>query len=316
VARIAFSPDAKLLATTGDGRTGDGLEMWDLPSGNLWGRYTHGFHPVDGPIAFHPTRPLFFATGGRCLFEIETNTKGSRALGIEGKGLNDFNERALLPDGSGLICQCNGSFYFAGTLHLLRWKPGKELQQIWEAQLPGLTSRSPQGMTPRAIRVSPSGDVFFTLDSKPQQRYWAADKVELTRLAVWSVKKGEMLSSTKLSAGTVLALALAPDSRTLVTCTANGLRVWNANDLKAKPKEVRNDTRIHFTGIAFHPSGKYLAATSNDETVKLYDTQTWEVTRTFTWKIGRMRSIAFSPDGTLAAAGSDSGKVVIWDVDF
>ena len=37
--------------------------------------------------------------------------------------------------------------------------------------------------------------------------------------------------------------------------------------------------------------------------------------KTFTWNIGKMRSIAFSPDGTLAAAGSDSGKVVVWDVD-
>ncbi len=79
---------------------------------------------------------------------------------------------------------------------------------------------------------------------------------------------------------------------------------------------VENDNKKHFTGIAFHPSGRYLAATSNDATVKLYDTTTWEVARTFTWEIGRMRSIAFSPDGTLAAAGSDTGKVVVWDVDL
>ena len=29
-----------------------------------------------------------------------------------------------------------------------------------------------------------------------------------------------------------------------------------------------------------------------------------------------MRSIAFGPDGTLAAAGSGTGKVIVWDVDL
>jgi WD40 repeat protein len=77
-----------------------------------------------------------------------------------------------------------------------------------------------------------------------------------------------------------------------------------------------NDSTHQFTGLAFHPSGRYLAATNNDETVKLYDTQSWELAKTYTWDIGRMRSIAFSPDGTLAAAGSDTGKVVVWDVDL
>jgi WD40 repeat protein len=80
------------------------------------------------------------------------------------------------------------------------------------------------------------------------------------------------------------------------------------------PRAIHNDTRRHFTDIAFHPSGQWLAATSNDETVKFYDTETWQLAKTFAFRIGRMRSIAFSPDGTLAAAGSDTGQVVIWDV--
>jgi WD40 repeat protein len=78
---------------------------------------------------------------------------------------------------------------------------------------------------------------------------------------------------------------------------------------------AENDSTHQFTGLVFHPSGRYLATTNNDETVKLYDTDTWELAKTYTWDIGRMRSIAFSPDGTLAAAGSDTGKVVVWDVD-
>jgi WD40 repeat protein len=79
---------------------------------------------------------------------------------------------------------------------------------------------------------------------------------------------------------------------------------------------LRKDNRKDFTGVAFHPSGRYLAATSNDETVRLYDTTTWEVARTFTWAIGRMRSVCFSPDGALAAAGGDKGQIVVWDVDL
>lgn len=105
------------------------------------------------------------------------------------------------------------------------------------------------------------------------------------------------------------------DRQLIATRGAARIAVYQADDFAAKPVLLKNDGRKHFTALAFHPSGRFLAATSNDATVKLYDTATWEVARTFTWDIGRMRSIAFSPDGTLAAAGSDSGKVVVWDVD-
>ena len=68
--------------------------------------------------------------------------------------------------------------------------------------------------------------------------------------------------------------------------------------------------------MAFHPSGRFLATTSNDATVKLYDTSTWRVAQAFDWGVGRLRSIAFSPDGMLAAAGGYKGRIVVWDVDL
>lgn len=92
--------------------------------------------------------------------------------------------------------------------------------------------------------------------------------------------------------------------------------VYRADDLAAPPVIIRNDNRKHFTDIAFHPSGRYLAATSNDSTVKFYDTTSWKLAHAFDWDIGRLRSVAFSPDGMLAAAGGDKGKIVVWDVDF
>jgi WD40 repeat protein len=109
---------------------------------------------------------------------------------------------------------------------------------------------------------------------------------------------------------------LSPDRRLIAGRRGVWVGVLRADDLGAEPVKLRNDSRKEFTGLAFHPSGRFLAATSNDQTVKLYDTTTWSVAEAYTWGIGRLRSVAFSPDGMLAAAGGDGGKVVVWDVDL
>jgi WD40 repeat protein len=96
----------------------------------------------------------------------------------------------------------------------------------------------------------------------------------------------------------------------------NRIAVFRADDFATRPTVIRNDNRKAFTGLAFHPSGRFLAATSNDATVKFYDTTTWRLAHAFDWDVGRLRSIAFSPDGMLAAAGGDKGKIVIWDFDL
>ena len=113
----------------------------------------------------------------------------------------------------------------------------------------------------------------------------------------------------------VRQIRASADGRYVAGSYIQSILVW---ELAAPANQMRisNNTRHAYTGIAFHPSGRYLAATSNDTTVKLYDTETWRLAKTFTWDVGRLRSVAFSPDGTLAAVGSDTGKVVVWDVDL
>jgi WD40 repeat protein len=89
-----------------------------------------------------------------------------------------------------------------------------------------------------------------------------------------------------------------------------------SDNLREQPLVLRNDNPKGFTDLAFHPSGRYLAATSNDRTVKLYDTTSGAIVTAFNWEIGRLRSITFSADGTLAAAGAVNGHIVLWDVDL
>jgi WD40 repeat protein len=101
------------------------------------------------------------------------------------------------------------------------------------------------------------------------------------------------------------------DGRFVVCLHGKKLVVWTSGAWDQPPRSIASDNSKHFTGIAFHPSGRFLGTTSNDKTVKLYDTVTWGVAHTFTWNIGKMRCIAFSPDGALAAAGSETGKIVV-----
>jgi WD40 repeat protein len=97
---------------------------------------------------------------------------------------------------------------------------------------------------------------------------------------------------------------------------ASRITVYRTEDPRAPLATIKNDSRKEFTGAAFHPSGRFLAATSNDNTVKFYDVATWGRSHAFDWDVGRLRSIAFSADGGLAAAGGDRGQIVVWDVDI
>ena len=104
-----------------------------------------------------------------------------------------------------------------------------------------------------------------------------------------------------------------PDGSVIVGAWESSLMVWRPG---GKIEKVRTGTLKHYRSLAFHPSGRYLLAGNNDATARLIDTQTWQVVRQFTWKVGSLAAVAISPDGMLAAAGGDKGRVVVWDLDL
>jgi WD40 repeat protein len=126
---------------------------------------------------------------------------------------------------------------------------------------------------------------------------------------------GQATGELEIGTERILQLTSSPDGVLVAGYRNTRLLVWAVAPTPKQVAELRTGNKKEFTSLAFHPSSRFFAATSNDQTVKLYDTTSWELAKTHTWDIGRMRSIAFSPDGTLAAAGSDTGKVVVWDVD-
>jgi WD40 repeat protein len=66
--------------------------------------------------------------------------------------------------------------------------------------------------------------------------------------------------------------------------------------------------------VAFSRDGTHLLSGSQDATLKLWDTDTGKVLRTFVGHTDGVNSVAFSPDGTRALSGSWDKTLKLWDV--
>jgi WD40 repeat protein len=71
------------------------------------------------------------------------------------------------------------------------------------------------------------------------------------------------------------------------------------------------------TFVTFSPAGSVLASAGLDNTVKLWNVRTGQLTKTFKITVPKWSGIlqfAFSPDGKTLASGSQDGKVCLRDV--
>src|SRR5262249_11660780 len=109
-------------------------------------------------------------------------------------------------------------------------------------------------------------------------------------------------------------VTFSPDGRLLAAACGQALFVWEVASWK-----VLLSHRIgkqHFKDVAFTPDGRYLFTAHNDRTIPVLETDTWRECRAFEWDLGPMISLAIAPDGMRAAAGSEKGTIIVWDVDL
>lgn len=135
-------------------------------------------------------------------------------------------------------------------------------------------------------------------------------------LFILDAETGRLLTTIALDAAEpVRQLAFTADGSKLLVRTES--RIVRMFDLAtgAPAGELVHPRRPYVTALAVHPRGP-IACARTDGTVTFWDAQKCEQLRTLDWKSGKLVSVAFAPDGTLAAAGTEDGKVVVWDVDL
>ena len=290
---LVFSPDGTAVAAPAGAA---GVCLWASPAGGTKSDVLSLPAKVVKRLAFAPDgRTLYAGSDQLCAFDL-TSRKGT-SVKIPKWAALWFG---VSPDGTRLVV-AETPRGTEGT-RLTLWAAGEFDAPVREVMSPSLVYSPPL--------FPPTGDRFLLLEATllPDRR-WEYRRV--TRSAV----TGTVLERSDPLPDDPDQMVLSPDGSAVACRTRGAIRIYPASGGWGDGPTIANEGKQHFTGLAYHPSGKFLAATSNDKTVKLYDAASGQVVRVFTWAIGRLRSVAFNPDGTMAAAGSDTGKVVLWDVD-
>ena len=276
---LAFSADdTRLIAAWLDR-----FDVWSLPAGQL----LRTVRPVESDpyaarVASHPGGE-FVIVAGSVLDAISL---------IDGKtidfahGTDRFFEVLISPDGGRVVALDRLRHFYGFGLG-----SNGRFHQLW---------RSPsRAFDETGAFIGPNR--FVTLDRQ--------------FIFEWDVSSGRVRATHPYPAGHVGHPAASPDGTRFAILGDDKFYVWDTATW-GWPTRVPSDCGQQLVSFAFHPLKPVFAAVRSEQTsIEFFDTVTWKSVTKYDWNLGTMRAVTFSPDGSLAAAISAGGKIVVWDVD-
>jgi WD40 repeat protein len=317
---VAFSPDAKLLATSDSNgeihvyQALDGKKLFTCRGHNRW-VWVVAFSPDERILASCSsdyTIRLWDTISGECLriFQGHTSMIYCVAYNPDGKILASSSEDATIKLWDvtiGKLCRTlighvgsvwavtfspDGQIIASGaadrSIKLWDFKTG-ECIKTWEAHAGWVKSLS----------FSPDGKMLFS------------SSFDCT-IKQWDIATGELLRTLSGHSDVVTAIDTSSNGQTLASssydCT---LRLWNVRTGQILKILQGHTNRVW--AVAFSPDSQVLVSGSEDHAAKLWDVTTGQCTKTIQGcSYGLYRS-AFHPEGRLFASGCDDETVKLWD---
>ncbi len=295
ISSIAFSPTGRdIAAACGDGS----VRIWDRSTGHVRQEISiAGGHD----IAYLDEDRLVIAGPGICWWDISGNQRNPITWPLTWP--LGPRQLCLSPDRTCLAAA--GDTGFVGNLTNGVWVFNtSDWVQMRGTHPNSLTSRDFDLGATGGIAFGPAGKYLAT-----GHRLYLDDYV----VRICEIPSGNTIQVSKGWRQMVSKLAFSPDGKILAGAAGPSLRIWDVEENREVARH--KPSAKHFQGMSFTADGRYLLTVSNDETARVWETRSWQEHSAYTWEIGRLLNIALSPDGLVAAAGSDRGKIVIWDLD-
>lgn len=309
---LAFSPDGKILASS---YIGGSIRLWD-PNTGASIRTLEGHSYGVKILAFSPNGDILASVG---VLRLSCTDRVIR--------LWNPNSGALLrileshPYGCPtLLFSPDGNILASGSCDSVRaWDP-------YTGALLGVANLDHDQLDGDTMAFSPSGNILASNTIK-------------NSICLLESDTGVLLGILEGHCEAIITLVFSPNEKLLASSSADGtIRLWDLNTkalLGVHESHSREPTalastpqkNIHpfgksmdhwgsYVTLEFSPSGKILASTSFDNTVRLWDPNTgfpFQIIQSSLFD--EVGTLAFSPDEKVLAFSFNCRKILLWDLN-
>jgi WD40 repeat protein len=233
-----------------------------------------------------------------------------RATALEGRPI------ALSPDGKLLI-------------RSVRVKPFQSVWRVWNTETGRLRRTIP---VPGGGFVGPAGG-YFSHDDRKLVVTISSDAIGDGGAALWDLETGKV-AGLEEQRSLVLSVAFSPDDTMVAFGTFDrSVTLWNAQSgqllgrllhykgrVSSEIKRRANVESAHLlnhkgrvSAVEFAPDGIVVASGDATGELRLWNSRTRTLKRTWKGHLGQVLSLRFSSDGKRLVSSSEDGAVKVWD---